>query len=93
MPAPFASEASRLRLSPAAGRRAGPGLLLARVSPRHDLPCAGGRPAWPAAAGPRSFLAWLALRRLSDALRRLAARFARSAADGSRNLAAPAVPA
>ena len=83
-----------MRLSPGAGRLAGPDLLRPNVSSRrHDLPCAAGRPAWPAAAGLRSFLSWLALRLLSDALRRLAARFARSAADGSRNLAAPAVPA
>ncbi len=90
---PFASEASRLRLSPGAGRLPGPDLPWPNfISRRHDLACAAGRPGLPAAAGMCSFLAWLAFRGLRDA-RRLAARFARSAADGSRNLATPAVPA
>lgn len=90
---PFAIEASRLRLSPGAGLPARRGVTRPNpVSRRRDLPPVGG-PALSAAAGLRSFLAWLALLGLSDARRRLAARLARSAADGSRNLAAPAVPA
>ncbi len=89
MAVPLARERSRRRRSPGAAGRAGPG------RPRPGDP--GGRRDTagfgdPGGTGLRSLLARRDNCQCSDLRRRRAARLDRSAADGSRNFAAPALP-
>jgi len=91
MPAPLASESSRILRDPAAGRRMALGPRRRSRVRFQNFPELARPP--PAETGLRRFLARRELRQLNRRRRAgLAARRARSIADGSRYLAVPAAP-
>jgi hypothetical protein len=92
MPAPLASESSRILRDPAAGRRMVLGLRRRNRARCQNLPELARLPS-PAVTGLRRFLARRASRQLTRRRRPgRAARRPRSTADGSRYLAVPAAP-